>query len=327
VLNNFKNKNIYFVSDSDLDGVSTTVIAKYYIEPICNKIIYLNTGQRDMSDFNWNIFLKENIDTVIFADITPNSLEMYNKLKNELHINVYIFDHHETGKSILGDLPNYYYTDKSCASMLFYRKLIENILRPNRVIERYIFLTNLYDFWQDNHEEWEEAVKLQFLKKGSINWRRHFDSPEFEKNSDFIYAMIEKFKTSKRFMYTFRENNIIASEKRKEDKNFNSAKKSLKIRTDNSGNKYFYLEAPAGLSLIANKILKGNNSDVKYAVCRSTYKGAVENLSISLRSVPGFSVKEIAEKWGGGGHTGAAGLMMKSEEDYNDLISGKLHLI
>jgi len=326
MINNFKNKNIYFVSDSDLDGISATIIAKYYIEPICNKIIFLNTGQRSMSDFNWDLLDKEKIDIVIFTDITPNSLEMYNKLKKDLNIDVYIFDHHETGKSILGELSNYFYTDKSCATLLLYNLFTEGIKRKDRVVQRFATLVNTYDFWLDNTEDWEEANYLNYLKKGVINWARYFDSPDYEKNSDFINLILEKFRSSKRFMFNFRENRIISTEKQKEDKNYKKAKDNMKIRVDGQGNKYLYLEAPSGLSVISNRILK-ESPDVQYAVCRSTFKIAIENRSISLRSREGFSVKDIAEKWGGGGHSAASGLSMTNEEQYKDLISGKINLI
>jgi len=326
-IDKFKDKVCYHISDADLDGTGCTVLSKYYLTSICKTLYCFNTGQRDMTEVPQFVFDKE-IDIILFTDIAP-SLSFANELikRNKIFV---VVDHHLTSVELLEQCniskENYFYTDKSCATLLLYNLFTEGIKRKDRVVQRFATLVNTYDFWLDNTEDWEEANYLNYLKKGVINWARYFDSPDYEKNSDFINLILEKFRSSKRFMFNFRENRIISTEKQKEDKNYKKAKDNMKIRVDGQGNKYLYLEAPSGLSVISNRILK-ESPDVQYAVCRSTFKTAIENRSISLRSREGFSVKDIAEKWGGGGHSAASGLSMTNEEQYKDLISGKINLI
>lgn len=321
----FKDKNVILVSDADLDGIGSIIIFKYYIEPICKSCYIISTGDRNMSEVSIDLCLNNSTDLIAFTDIAPN--EALTELLQKNSKQIIIVDHHESSKELLSkyNIEKYYYTDKSCATKLLFDLCTEG-QRVNRVASRFSSIVNTYDFWQDESEDWEEAKNLNYLKKGSIDWKYNFNSPAYEQNLNFINLILDKFDNFDRFKYNYTETRIISSERQKEERQYIKAKKNMQIRVDNSKNVYVYLEAPSGLSVIANRILK-EFLTIKYAVCRSTYSKAVEKNSISLRSGKEFSVKEIAEKWGGGGHQQSSGVSIKNKEDYEKLILGTLHLI
>jgi nanoRNase/pAp phosphatase (c-di-AMP/oligoRNAs hydrolase) len=315
-INNFKDKNIYHISDADTDGLGATILGIYYLKPVVKNIEFLITGDRELELFNWDI--ANNSDIIIFTDIAPPSLDFYNKIEKQ----VFIFDHHSSHRDFLGDLKNYFYNDANCASRIFFEKLTENN-RANRVVKEFIDLVDCYDCWHDDNILWKKANELNLLRSASINW---YCESDFDKNYEFIQAMLFKFEKLKKFNFTYKEIRLISSEKFKENNRYNEAKDSLQIRVDNKGNKYIYMEALSKISAIANRFLKEYN-DIKYVLARSTFRDAINNLSLSLRSVGDFNVANIAEKWGGGGHKNASGIAMKNKEDYLDVMSGKLHLL
>jgi nanoRNase/pAp phosphatase (c-di-AMP/oligoRNAs hydrolase) len=125
------------------------------------------------------------------------------------------------------------------------------------------------------------------------------------------------------------EKNKALNAERKEKKNFEEAKKSLKIRQDSKGNTYGYFECGSKLSWISCLILK-TYPQLNYIICHSTflekYKNE-ENGKISLRSRKNeFDVSLLAEKWKGGGHTESASCNLLLE-DFENLRIGKIHLI
>jgi oligoribonuclease NrnB/cAMP/cGMP phosphodiesterase (DHH superfamily) len=71
---------------------------------------------------------------------------MYNKLV-ELKKEVYIFDHHLTGKETLGELPNYYYDTSKCGCEIWYdvltegkRKLKIKLIKMQSKANKFIFM-------------------------------------------------------------------------------------------------------------------------------------------------------------------------------------------
>ena len=320
----FENKSLIIISDGDLDGLGATIVSIYYLKPVCKDIEHYNTFDREFKDLNWNLIEKS--DIVIFTDISSPSLDFYKKLTKEYKKEVLIFDHHASHREILGEnIENYFYDESKSATKIFFEQLTKGS-RVNRVIREFVELVNCYDCWHDEDILWQEAIKLNFLKAGYIEWNTGRNKPDFEKNLNFINAMLFKFEKLKSFTYNFKEIRLISSEKFKENKYYNEAKKSMKIRIDNNGNKYAYIESVSKLSIIANKILKEYN-DIDYIVARSTFKNAVDNLSLSLRSNGNCDVKRIAEKWRGGGHINASGIAMQDKKDYLNVISGRLHLL
>lgn len=325
-LEQFKDKSVYCVCDADLDGVMASLLCDYYIKPITSKYIRYNTGDRSLPDFNWDIVYL-NFDFVIFVDLAPYSLEMYNKIKE--HCNVQIFDHHESHKKYLGELPNYFYTTEKCATKILFDKLTEG-QRVKKILYQFIELTNVYDIYQIESNLWRNAKGLNNLLYAYIDWRKANYQTDTQKHQRFIDAQLSKINNSnsKEFYFTAWEKEKALKAEEKERDNYKQAKKSLQIRTDNQGNKYGYFECSSKVSWTASLLLR-EYPDIKYFVCHSTFLEKYrheENGKISLRSQKGFDVSIIAEKYNGGGHNQAAGLELPIEDFYK-LREGKIHLI
>lgn len=323
----FQDKSVIHISDIDLDGISCVILSKYFIENNCKSIKYICTGDRTMSEIPDDIFEYES-DIFLFTDITP-TIEFAKEIiaRNK---QLCLVDHHETANEIFSsiDMSNhkYYYTEEICTTKLLYNLIIESssCKRENRVIKRFVDLVDTYDCWRDEHEDWENAKDLHYLKNKSVDW--FGNKSGYDKNRFFINNTINKFQEDRKFFYKYDELKKIRAEREKENKNYNKAKKKLEKRIDSNGNNYIYVECPSQISVIANKLLKENN-DVDYALCRSTYFKAVDDRSLSLRSSNNFDVKLIAESYGGGGHISAAGFQANDDQEYKDLISGNKHPI
>lgn len=318
----FQDKKVCYISDCDLDGIASIILSYYYIEPLTKFFSVFSTGDRTMEEIPKNVF-DSNYDIFLFTDLAPTLEFAKEILKHNKEI--IIVDHHQTSTEILEELnlENYYYSDNICATKLLYNLIIEN-LRRNRVIDTFVHLVDVYDSWRENHEDWETAKDLEYLKVKSVDWRTDANKDEFTKNRYFINNILDKFDNDKKFVFKYMENKRIKAERDKEKKSYNEAKKKMKLRVDNKGKKYIYTECPNKVSLVSNRILKENNN-VDYILCRSTYYKAVNNLSFSLRSKNDFNVREIAERFDGGGHLNASGFLAKDEQEYNALINGNLH--
>ncbi len=319
LLKQLEAKKIYGVFDTDLDGVGARTIAEYYLNPIA-KVVYLNTNDREMSDFEMKY--ADASDIILFTDITP-TLDLYNELI-EKGKTVILADHHQTGRDTIGERENYYFDITKCGCKILYNELSEG-LRKNRVMERFVHLVNTYDMWKNDTEDWMEAKGLHNAMWGSINWKRASYQTDTEKFLNFILDQLQKFKMSKVFYFTEAEKASMKRAIKKEQTAFNEAKRSLRIRTDNEGDNYGWFSCTSKLSFVANRLLDELDGKVRYVVGYSTWDK--KNTKVSLRCKNDFSVNHIAEKHGGGGHTSAAGVNLKTKEKIEELKLGRIHLI
>lgn len=323
ILNNFTDKNLLHISDSDLDGNICSLLAEYYIKPIAKTYVRYNTGDRALPDLNFDVAKKSNV--ILFTDITPPTVEMYNKLKE--FSEVIICDHHITSKNDLGELPNYYFDITKCASKIFYEQLTKGT-RVKKIVAQLIELTDTYDRYQINSLIWRNAKALNNILYACVDWRRAQYQNDTEKYQRFLTIQLQKIESSKEFHFTAWEKDQALKAEEKERKNYQQAKKSLKIRQDNSGNKYGYFECSSKVSWTASLLLR-EYPDINYFVCHSTFLENYrheENGKISLRSQDGFDISGIAKKWGGGGHVNASGLELQLDDFYK-IKQGNLHLI
>jgi oligoribonuclease NrnB/cAMP/cGMP phosphodiesterase (DHH superfamily) len=305
LLKEWEGKKVYGIHDSDLDGVGSRVIAEYYLRPICD-YTPLNTSNRDMSDFDMSE--AEKSDVIIFVDITPTK-ELYEELiqKNK---SVYIFDHHKSGRELLGELPNYYFDLNRCGARIFFEEITEG-KRRKRVIVQFVELVNTYDMWKRNSILWNKAKSLHNILYSYSSKRRVKAIPDTERHQDFVDVQLQKFKNNKQFFFTtFERRNAMFAEKR-EKEIYKDAKKKMKIREDGDGNRYVYIEVPSKMSIIASNILDEYDNQVQYLVGYCTYDK--ESTKVSLRSKGEFDVTKIAEKFGGGGHKNSSGVELERE--------------
>lgn len=307
------------VHDSDLDGVGSRVVVEYYLNDICD-ITYLNTAKRDMSEFNMPLAMQSEI--IIFTDITP-TLELYELLEKEGK-EIFIFDHHQSGRDILGERNNYYFNIEKCGCKILYDVLSKEI-RKNRVLDRFVYLVNTYDLWKQNSKDWQEAKGLHNSMYGSVNWKLKDIQTDTEKFEIFIINQLKKCFFDTTFHFIENELNAIERAKKKEITAYNEAKRSLRIRKDGEGNNYGWFSCTSKLSFTANRLLSEYGDKLDYVVGYSTWDK--KNRSISLRSNGSFDVTRIAEKHFGGGHFNSAGIEFESQDIIKKIENGKMHLL
>jgi len=315
----FKNKSIMHVSDSDLDGISCRLIAEYFIKPVAKNYIPYNTMDRTLPDFSFDV--AKECDYIIFTDITPPNLEFYEKIEGKKK--VIIFDHHQSGKDILGYLSNYIYDLNRSGNKIFFDELVKG-KRRKLCIDQYITLADTYDLYKTDSENWEDAKNLNNVLYGYVNWKAYKYETDTERHRKFCEVQLNKFDKFNKFFFNEYEKYIIHNSLRKENQAYEEAKKNLQFRVDNEGYKYIYTECTSKISLIAYRLLKNYGEKIDYIVLYSTWDK--DNLSLSLRSI-NFDTTYITKKWGGGGHKNASGMVFESQQKLNEFREGKFHLI
>jgi oligoribonuclease NrnB/cAMP/cGMP phosphodiesterase (DHH superfamily) len=319
LLKSVKDKVVYGVHDTDLDGVSCRLLTEYFIKPLCKKYIPLNTVERTMVDFNWDTAQKS--DIIIFTDIAPSDMIMYQKLI-DMNKEVWIFDHHVTSRELLGELPNYIYSTEKCGTKILYDYITEG-KRKHKIINDYVNLVNIYDMWKESDPLRPHAESLHNVLMGTIAW--FSNQTETSKRENFINKQLNKFKNrlDGNFYFDMYEQTIIVKAKQKIENNYKTAKKNLKKRVDNEGNKYLFTECVSKVSFVASRLLK-EYKDYDYIAIRATF--SKDGYKFSLRSANGFQVEAIAKIYGGGGHSASSGLEL-TEEQYFAFKEGKMHLL
>jgi single-stranded DNA-specific DHH superfamily exonuclease len=323
-LEQFKDKIIYAICDSDCDGITATILFEYFIKPIAKQVIRLNTGDRKLPEFSWDIAKKSEI--VLFVDIAPYSLEMANQINENSKL--VIVDHHESSRRDLGEnLNNYHYSTDRCASKLFFDLLTEST-RAKKIIYQIVELANTYDLYMVESGLWRNAKAFNNLLYESVNWFKAKYQTDAQKYQSFVDDQIHKINNDKEFYFTAVEKQRALKAEEKEKKNYLQAKKSLKVRKDNQGTDYAYFECSSKLSWTASLLLR-EYPQIKYFIGHSTFLEKYrheENGRVSLRSQKDYDVSIIAGIWKGGGHATASGLDLKLE-DFNKLKNGEIHLI
>jgi hypothetical protein len=317
----FKDKKIYCVVDSDLDGVTSRIVAEYYLIPLAKTFVLLNTADREMSEFTMKD--AEAAEIVIFVDIAP-TLELYEKLTIELQKIVYIFDHHATSRELLGERENYYYDDTRCGAKILFEELSEGI-RPNRTLAGLVNLANTYDTWQLTSPFWEEAKSLHYVLFSSlyINWNICKTQSDTEKHQKFVNAQFTKIMRNCQFFFTALERKAAESARIKEEASYKKAKDNLSLRIDNCETSYAFVEIGSKISIVMSRLLDHLGDSVKYLIGYSTWDRT--NSKVSLRSRGEFDVSKIAQIHGGGGHKNASAVELKPLM-LAQLRQGKIHL-
>lgn len=328
VLEYFKGKSIYLITDSDLDGVSAHILGRYYLQPIVKQFYFSITGDRSFALLDQSKL--DNSDIVIFVDTSPDK-DLYDKIQNQ-NKQVFIFDHHLSSFTLYNNLiDNFYWTIEKCGSEIFFDELTR-FIRPKRIVTQYIELVRTYDLWKEGSLLWKDALGLHNCLFESVNWFSK-NLNEDNKFENFIFSQLYKFTNFKEFKFTTGELGQIANAELKIRTATEQARKTLQVRKDYSNNTYLYFECNSKISLVANKILNEYaDTDVKYCVCRSMYAFNKEKQkAISIRSLNAdiFDCSYVAELHGGGGHSCASGINFteKNPELYDALVKGSSHLI
>lgn len=325
LLPQFENKKIYLCSDSDLDGIGAIIIAKYYIEPIAKQLVIYSTADRSLPDFDFQEAAAS--DIIIFTDIAPPDMSFYDKINSKQ--NVFIFDHHESSRQILGDLPNYEFAPDRCGTRIFFDSLTEN-MRVKKALYQFVELVDIYDRYITGSGLWRQAKGLSNVMYSTVPWRQAPYLTDIQKHDIFIKNQLMKIEKNTMFFFTPIEQQAMAKAEAKEKESFEKALKSLKLFTDDSGNNYGTFSVVSKLSWVSFLLLQHLGEKVKYLIGYASWDKS--NIKVSLRSSSGFDCTLIAAKWSQlgyqtGGHPNAVGFECKSKEEVDNLLTGKIKLI
>jgi oligoribonuclease NrnB/cAMP/cGMP phosphodiesterase (DHH superfamily) len=323
----FKNKKCLHVSHNDLDGVMSTILGLYYLEPICSKYKTLNTDKYDLSDERHLVTYIQYYDIFFFTDF-PVDQELFRKLKGTGKT-IIIADHHQSGNIYLKNLAleNYYYNTEKCGAQIFLDE-ISRCIRIKKVIKDAVNLTQIYDLWKTSSEQWRDAKGLSNILWAQLDWNKSIQGTTKYRN--FIDGMLFKFNSYTSFYFNDYEQKQILSAEKKELENFKQAKKNLQIRIDNLGNTYGYTECSSKMSIVSNLLLD-ELTELKYIAVRVTFndsrEGIIPKISLRTKEDRGINVASIAELYNSGGHRCAAGIDFRDFSIFENFREGKIHLI
>jgi nanoRNase/pAp phosphatase (c-di-AMP/oligoRNAs hydrolase) len=313
--NTLKDKKILQYSHGDLDGIFSIVLSEYFIRPVAKELKYLCTDYEKIED-DIDLDLIKNFDYIFFTDISVKK-ELFKKLK-EINPNIYIFDHHLSAWENLQEQENYFYTDKKCGTKIFFEWLTQGV-RIKPIISQAVNLVDTYDLYKKKDKLFKAAKYLNYTL---YNTAAFYKKDPSEKFRSFIFNQIKKFDAFFEYKFTNFELKKIKEEEIKEKKAYEEARKKLKFRKDGNGDIYLYTESRTKVSAIASRLLD-ENPHAKYIAVYVTYEPKA--FKISLRSSK-YEVKNLAEKWGGGGHPFAASFNFADKKDFINFINGRQHL-
>ena len=320
-----KDKRVLQISHNDGDGFGATVLGFYYIQPVAFSFYTENTDDYDLQNYNLEKIIN-GYDIFLFTDFSPTKrvIDILRKYQKAF----YCYDHHISAFDELSNIAQeeYVFNNEKCGTLIFFEALTKG-KRIKKVVAQFVELINIYDLYQMNSALWHDAKGLCNVLWGYTSWFSGETSTG--KSMKFITAMLYKFDNDKYFSFNSYEQGLIRRAEQKEKENYEIAKKSLKKRTDNSGNLYGYFECISKLSIVANYILT-DNQDLRYVIAHSTYedKGGHVRPKISIRSTDDRCIdcSQIAKIYNGGGHKESSGIEFTDMSFFEKLRSGKVHL-
>jgi oligoribonuclease NrnB/cAMP/cGMP phosphodiesterase (DHH superfamily) len=220
---------------------------------------------------------------LVIADMLPNDETLVRRLHKALPVGaVRIFDHHQN-QEYLNELGGCTHDFERCSGLITAHemKVDDNLLD-------FAELVDVWDRYQDGHEEFDWAFDLNLLHK-------------------FIgqKAFIER---GARILFDEIDEAIISGMRRKIDSQSKTALESLRKFRDREGRVFAFavgFESPA----VSHEIYE-NHRDIDYVAVWEPHHGS---MSMYSRKGTGTNVSEIARSLGGGGHENASGFSPKSD--------------
>lgn len=299
--------------ESDIDGMGSVVLSKLAFENIDYEL-FPNVDELEVmvrKSIEDNYF--DNYDTVYITDLSllRPAIDMVNE-NESLKKKIKIFDHHQ--RAIDDGLDKYDFStvierddqgNKTCATMIFYDYLVKNsYIKQNDTLKEFCEKTRLEDTWS-----WEE--------KGDFGVKAHdlailFSAIGKEK---YIENMVNKIKNNSLEFDSEDIDNINNKKTEYENKVKEFINDSIYL-CDEDNNKFGITYAPYEYrNEITHRIINdGNINDISYMIVVALDKGDFGQKS--YRKVKDdFDVNEVAKKYGGGGHPGAAGVYITKEQN------------
>jgi oligoribonuclease NrnB/cAMP/cGMP phosphodiesterase (DHH superfamily) len=271
---------IKLFTDTDLDGIGCTVLAKLAFGDI--DVEYCNYNDVDTKILNFVNFNKEPIDTIYVTDISVTE-ETAKEIDGEYRIR--LFDHHVTATHL--NKYSWALVDTTaCGTSLLYEHLTGSFkLKTSYMLNEFVRLVNSYDTWEWTRTNNQHAKILHDIL--TIIGRDKF--------------VEEYIKILQYGMELFPPKFIDLVNQEEEIKNkYIQEKISNVCMVTLDGYNVAYVESNnfGYLSELGNKIC----TTVKCDFC-AIYTG----VNMSLRSIGDMDVSVIAKNHGGGGHKNAAG--------------------
>lgn len=308
-----------FLGNSDLDSGSIYVLLNYYKIPYNEAYITEYDFFENESAMNYVM----TYDEIFFVDFAPSEW-MLNELL-ERNKKFYVFDHHEPGLELMKDLPeseNYkiYIDLERSGTEIFYDEFIKpNLVRVKPIVEYFVEMVSGYDLWKKDQEIWEEALNLNRIFYGLMN----FNEEDYPRIEPFVRTQTTKLQTSNEWFWTDKEKKLIKKAEERETQMMALAEETLSERVDSKGKKFGVIALPSKISLGANYILE-TYENLDYVIAINTWGGGI-NGRLSFRSRGDFNCNDLccAE-----GHDAAAGGQLQVDEAlkfYNGTIRSILY--
>jgi oligoribonuclease NrnB/cAMP/cGMP phosphodiesterase (DHH superfamily) len=282
----FSHKNCY-------DGTASAIICSAAYAKI-NKDPYIKFIQYGSEEHD---NLKPEYDS-LFVDITP-SLKNWEKWKD---FNPIVLDHHETAKNAVEGRSGTCGDENSSGALLAYENVFIPLAGEDEKWRDFAYLCMVRDTWKTKHERWKEAQEISHALYYHSPWSMitqarigSFNIEELRRFGKLIYKkVLHKAETIAK--YSFKESVVMES-----------------------GEELIIL-----YSNVSEKIIDETAEYMKENELGDVFIGyflnSEGNMVVSIRSSK-ISCNSIAEKFGGGGHKGAAGFRISNGNDvtFNDL--------
>lgn len=264
-------------------------------------------------DYSSKVFPIVNGDKLFILDYSYDSTTLKQLTESGVFTNIVMLDHHETTADNYGGYKRYTSTINSCqcsiniqkeksGARLTYEWICENYpesdVANDSHLERYVNLVQDRDLWNFNYIETKAFHSLLSKHRNSLQEVDNLLScPAYEVNS------------------LISQEQIVLNYKQSLFKDL--ANKAVDIEFQ--GYKVPIVNCPSQFASDVGEILY---QDKPFSICYVTSKDKVI-LSLRSNKIEGVNVKEIAEKFGGGGHIPAAGCSIPLDK-LVELMNGKL---
>lgn len=305
-----RNTRVKLFTDSDLDGIGSAIVAKYFFANLDITFCTYSTLIKDIEKFFSDKENLKNYDMILFTDLSINEpenvslAEIINKYRFTHHIEW--LDHHETSEWLnIYDWGTVIQEDKGieqCGCSLLLDKL--TVLRPkeNPTLCKFVELVRLYDTYEWYRRDMQAPKDLDTICK-------------FYNREYFMNMILTKILVDNGQFLGKRERVIIETIKEKE--NMKIIKKLQEVKTieiDGLNWGYVFNSDYEITSLLGNMICKNERINCDLAAI-------IYETGVALRSIGDkVNVGKIAEKFGGRGRQNTAGFKFEKDFSIDDLI-------
>ena len=301
------------VSHIDCDGIVPIILDKFFQIPYAYTICTNYGEDLELESLQSGIY-----ETVIYTDFTPS--ELCQKEIIDKGINCIILDHHIASKEEMEkfcndyDKAEYIFDNEKCGTKIYYEWLKEQGYKGNDVSDYIVKLTDTYDLYKQDDENWNMAEQCNRLLYATALWS--YKTDRLKAYEFFINTMLWKMQNADHFFFNNLENTKIMADVKKENEIFENLIKNapteISTRKDSKGNYFAVFNCNSKISAVANRLLK-KYSKLTYCIIINEYDK--ENPRISLRSKDDFDLLTLNYT---SGHSNACGIDNEKVEDMKD---------